>query len=437
MGVFESRAAWRKQAEAADASLIAGLDIGCGKIACLLAANSAGPMDAPIALAGAGWVGMRRTPDGGGGDFETAVRAIRVALDQAERMAGGTSAREAVVSYSGPDLQTARIENGVTFARRAIQARDVTAAIQTAIARGGLNNRRVLHIAPLGYRVDGGDLTPDPRGQIGRKLDALLALVHAPETAIEALEACVSQAGIGLREIVAAPYAAGLAVLSDDERAEGAAVLDWGAGQMGYGLFVEGALLHAETIAAPGAKLTRALAQRLGTTFAAAERTKILHGDVGAPANARDIVEVPVLGADGRLELGAVRRADIIAALREGSEQALRQSAARHGAIEHLWGEAPTPVALTGGGAQMAGLRALSEDILERPVRLGGPEGFAGFDDTEFAPALSVSAGLLRYAHMMGALAPQQSAVRRPAAALSSQMRASFSTAVTWLKENF
>lgn len=425
MGAFEARFASRRET---GGEMFGAIDVGASKIACLVAC--AGSEGEPVDVIGAGLAAVRADIE-----VEARPRLVRVAVDQALRMAGDVWPPFAT-AYGGPDLVSV-IGVGETRIRKgAVGPRDVAAAIAAARGEVSLGQRRLLHAAPIAYSIDDGTPLMDPRGIEGRTLRAEVCLTHAPADAVAALEAALEAAGARAAFVVAAPFAAGHGVLTAEERESGAAIVDLGEGGAGIAVFRHGGLCHAETFAGGGARLTRDLAARLNTTVAVAERAKRLYGGLAGEHDPGEAVEAPVLGEDGRLQPGIALRSAFAEALTPRLEEIFARIAARLDAI----GAAGLPVALTGGVSQTPGLRPLAARGLGRPVRIAAPTGFGGFDDAAQGGCFAVAAGLIRCAAERTPQAARAPVPQRPAPAPAIEVPAVAETArsaVAWLKENF
>jgi cell division protein FtsA len=410
---------------------LAALDIGAGKFACLIGS----PTEAgAIEIAGVGRQSARRGPRGEQHDFEGAVRALSVAIGQAQRMAGVDDPRFAL-AYAGPDLGCDHVSGAAPLPRGVVEPGDVAAALDAARARSVRPGRTTLHVSAMEYAVDDRRGLLDPRGERGRMLVATLCVVHAPTEAIQATERLCECAGAPLEAIEPAPFLVGLAVLSEEERRDGAVVLDIGESRIGVAAFRNGALTHAETIAGGGARVTADLAARLGTTFGVAERAKHAYGGLGHDQSHDDAVELPLLGADGRLEPGRVLRGLISECVESRVAMLLARIATRLDEI----GEGPGPgalgVALAGGASLTPGIRSRAMTALGRPVRMGQPMDFGGLDDSLDGPSFAAAAGLLR----KRAETEAQHRTRSPSrlAAAAPILRRGAADAVAWIKENF
>ena len=376
MGAFEAR--FQSRERSAGAPVLAAIDIGAGKVACLIATAALDP-EHPVDMIGVGSLAARR-----GDEPEARARLARVAIDRAMRTAGDVAPPFAA-AYGGPDLVSVRATGAVRLKRGEVGPRDVTGAIAAARAEVALSGRRLLHAAPIQYSIDDGAPVIDPRGLAGATLTAEVCLTHAPADAVAALEAALETACARPAFLVAAPFAAGHGVLTAEEREAGAIVIDLGESGAGIAVFRHGGLIHAETVAGGGARLTLDLAARLNTSFAVAERAKLLHGGLTGDHEIADAVEVPVIGHDGRLEPGMALRGAFAEALTPRLEEIFTRIAARLAAVgEDVGG---LGVALTGGVSQTPGLRTFAARALQRPVRIAQPAGFGGFDDSAGAYA--------------------------------------------------
>ena len=419
--------------------LVAALDVGVSKTVCLAARRD--PVldlhpERPLRVLGVGVETAPAIASGMPGDFEACARAIRVAIDRASAMAGAPIKR-VTACYSGPGLSSRIVRASVRVRSKVINGRDIDAAIDAAMAAASSAQNAILHLEPLRYAIDGGEPLSDPLGFPGRVLVLEACAVVAPSDAVAALKACVNWAGAEIEDIVAAPRAAGLAVLSPDERESGALLVDIGAGSIGLAAFACEGLVHAETIAAGGVRLTRDLAQRLETTFAAAERVKLTFGAVRGACDPREAVLTPKLGRDGRLEAATTLRGAIADTLTPRLVEMLLLVRDRLARAGFSGANAPARAVLVGGGAQAPGLRELASETLGMPVRIGRPLDLSGFDHGEAGPGYAAAAGLLRWRLDAPTLEDVDTHFQPSLLQTAAAMRNAASGAWNWLRDNF
>ncbi|MGE0828142.1 MAG: cell division protein FtsA [Hyphomonadaceae bacterium] len=413
--------------------LAAVLDVGAAKTVCLAAPMSCtapGQHGRALDLAG---VGYQAAPATGQADFDACARAIRIAIDEAERGADA-AIHEIISAYSGPGLSSRIIRGQARVRGQEVGVREAQAALAAAIHSAPAPGRAALHVAPLGYSIDGGAMTADPRGMQGNVLTVEACLVTAPAAAVQALRQCIRAAGVEPAEIVASPYAAALGAVSDDERAHGVLVIDMGAGGVGAAVISPEGLAYVDHIGLGGAKLTRALAKKLNAPFAAAERAKLLHGVVGGPYDPREVVETPTFGADGRLEGRMAPKSLFFEALGPRFQESLLSIRARLMEAGLSPSRQPQRAVLTGGGAQIPGAREIAQEALGLPTRIGRP---IGLNDLDAGPAFSVSAGLLRWRLDRPPEASEPEEYEPSLREVGQAACQAASRAWSWLKENF
>jgi cell division protein FtsA len=413
-------------------SVMAALDIGSSKVACLIG-KRADCTDGEPRVAGAGAQGTKGVRSGAVVDLDNLERSIRLAVEQAER-AADVRVTDVVLGVSGPDLRSDIVRAALPLNGREITPLHIREVRIAALESFKAQGREILHSAPLGFAVDGTNGVKDPRGMFADTLTVSFLVVSAPTAALRNIVQCVSRAHLNATAILAAPFASGLACLVEDEAEQGAMLIDFGAGVTSAAAFHDGGLVHVETLPMGGSRATSDLAQGLGTTFAAAERLKIQHGAAGlAAAGALDMVEAPRLGQDGRLEAHQCSRADIAQVLRPRIEEILELMDGRLSKASATGRPLPRRIVLTGGSSQMPCLQELAEDIFRAPVRLAKPANVKGLGETYSSPSFAAAAGLLRW-DLMGGPDPSRFSGDRGAADPSGSL---VKQVFGWVQKNF
>jgi cell division protein FtsA len=396
MSSLAQRSTVRDRANGRGASTFAALDIGSSKVTCMIARKAECSGTEPR-VAGAGAQGTKGVRSGAVVDLEALERSIRLAVEAAER-AAETRITDIVLGVSGPDLRSDVVRAKLQLAGREITHAHVREAKMAALESFKAAGREILHSAPLGFSVDGTQGIRDPRGMFADSLTASFLVVSAPTAGLRNIVQCVARAHLNPTAILASPYASGLACLVEDEAEQGATVIDFGAGVTSAASFMDGGLIHVETLAMGGSRATSDLAQGLGTTFAAAERMKALYGAVGlTEVIALEMVDAPKLGPDGRLEANQCSRADIAQILRPRIEEILELLDSRISKASATGRPLPRRIVLTGGSSLLPGLRELAEDVFRAPVRLARPSNISGLGETYSSPSFAAVAGLLRW----------------------------------------
>jgi cell division protein FtsA len=195
---------------------------------------------------------------------------------------------------------------------------------------------------------------------------------------------------------------------------------------------VDGALAHVDAVPIGSDHISHDVAHCLGTSASAAERLKILHGSAIASLNEdNQMIDAPQIGEDGGLIASQVPRSILSGVVRPRVEETFELLRDRLSASGLDRSGAGRRVVLTGGGAQLHGVRELAARVFEGHVRVGRPQRFAGLGDAVSGPAYAVAAGLLRWGvDHRSELAP---AAGQPHDALTHPV----ARAMAWLKDNF
>jgi cell division protein FtsA len=384
-------------------ALVAALDIGTSKIACIIARLRPHPPQQiltrrshAVEVVGFAHTGARGTKAGGVVNLAEAEDAIRHAVDTAERMAS-VEIESVVLSISAGRLSSDLFAAEIDVAGSAVSAGDIARVLAAGGRQSRRDGRAVLHSLPVSYSIDGANGIRDPRGMLGSRFGVDMHIATADIAAARNLILAVERCHLSVEAMVASPYVAGLSALADDEADLGAAVIDMGAGTTTMAVFLGGRFVHCEGFALGGLNVTMDIARGLNTGIADAERIKTLYGSVliGGSDEA-DMIAVPPIGGDEREQPQFVSRASLAHIVKPRVEEILEMVRDRL-AVSLFAGESRGRVILTGGASQLNGLPELAARILGRPVRSGRPLGIAGLPDAAKGAAFAAAAGLLVY----------------------------------------
>ncbi|WP_421790887.1 cell division protein FtsA [Hyphobacterium sp.] len=372
--------------------LCAALDLGSSKTVCFISRTEQTAEGPRPRVIGVGHQSARGMKGGVIADLELVRKNIRETVQRAERMAGEA------VSQVSVALTAARVRGeGVTLespiARSEITERDMRRLQDAAIAEFQRADEVILHAIVISWMVDGQDEVSDPRGMYGRTLAVNMHIVTAPVGPLRNLLTCLEGCHLDLKNVVAAPYAAGLAALTDDEIALGATLIDMGAETSSAAVFANGALARVSAAPVGGRHVTSDLARGLQTPVAAAERIKILYGSaLESPSDDRQMIEVPPVAGDGD-RMNAAPRSMLNSIIRPRLEETfelLRDKLDISGRVNQ-----DHRVVLTGAAAQLPGSKEIAQRVFGRPARLAAPHGVSGLGDAVSGPGFSVASGII------------------------------------------
>ncbi len=387
-------------------TIVAALDIGTSKIACVIAKLKAERgQEMPrnrthsVEVLGAGLTRSFGIKAGTVVDIEAAEDSIRRAVDQAER-AAKVEIASVILSVTGGRLGSESFAASVRVPGSAVEGGDIARVLEAASLHSVRDGRAVLHSMPIAYHLDDVSNIQDPRGMLGRTLAVDLHVATADYPALQNLILCVERCHLSVEGMVAAPYASGIAALSDDEAELGATVIDLGAGTTTLAAFVNDTCVHMDAIAVGSYNVTLDLARGLSTKLSEAERIKTLYGDViEGGSDHTDLIMVPSI--EGRDRGNSTTRAQVIRIVRARIDEIFEMLHERLSAagILNLTGRR---IVLTGGGAQLGGIGELASRMFGANVRIGEPRAIGGLSSAARTPAFAVAAGLAAYPQFAG-----------------------------------
>jgi cell division protein FtsA len=383
-------------------ALVAALDIGTSKIACLIAKlKPQPPQDVlrrrshAIEVIGFSHTESLGMKAGHVVDLVEAEEAVRHAVDLAERSAK-CQVESVVVSISAGRLTSELLSAAIKISG-AVGDRDIARVLAAGSRQSAREGRVVLHSIPIGYSLDDAHGVRDPRGMLASTFGVDMHVVTADAAPARNLLLAVERCHLVVEAMVAGPYVACLATLADDEADLGAAVIDMGAGTTTVAVFADGRFIHADGFTLGGRHVTLDIARGLGISVHDSERIKTLYGSVLAGgADERDMITVPAVSGDEREASRFVSRATLTRIIKPRGEEILEIARDRLAASPFA-SEPRGRVVLTGGACQLTGLSDLAARVFGRPVRVGRPLGISGLPDAAKGSAFAVSAGLLAY----------------------------------------
>jgi cell division protein FtsA len=372
-----------------DNEIIAGLDLGTTKVCAIVAEVTDDGLD----IIGIGSVPSKGLRKGVVVNIESTVQAIKAAIEQAETMAGVEIA-SVYAGIAGSHVRGFNQEGVAAIATREVSEEDVRRVLEQAKAIPLPGDRQVIHVLPQEYIVDDQDGIREPVGMSGVRLEARVHLVTAASAAAQNIIKCCERCDLHVAETVLEPLASAHAVLSEDDKEIGVALIDIGGGTTDLIIHVDGAVVHTSVIPIGGINLTNDIATGLRTPMAEAERIKIKYGCAATSmVDEEETIEVPSVGGRAPRVLPRAILCQIIEPRVEEIFQAVQHVIAETGFADML----ASGAVITGGTTQLDGMPELAEQILGLPVRRGAPIGVGGLMDVVKSPAYSTGVGLVKY----------------------------------------
>ena len=372
--------------------IVVGLDIGTTKVCAVVAAED--ELDG-INILGVGIAESEGLNRGVVVNIDKTVAAIQEAVGKAER-AAGIEVRSVIVGIAGDHVQSFQSRGVITTHREGeITQRDVQRLLEDTTHVAMPADREILHVLPQEYIVDGQDGVVDPVGMNGVRLEANVHIVTGLVSAARNIYRCVEKAGYTVADIVLEPLASSYAVLHEDEKEVGVALIDIGGGTTDIAVFEDNTIRHTGVVAVAGNKVTDDIRKGLGLMRDQAEQLKQQFGMALVDLNMEDeVIAIPGIG--GRMEK-TIKRSTLSQIIQPRMEEILEIAGIeikRSGYARHLG----AGVVLTGGGSMVPGTADLAAEILGVEARAGSPNGLRGGMVKEVSdPKYATAVGLVLY----------------------------------------
>lgn len=376
---------------AAKAGLIAALDIGTAKIACLVATLDA---EGRPVFAGIGHQRSRGLKSGVVVDAEEAERAVRAAIGQAERMAGVTLDRVTLALGCGR-IGSTRFVARATLETGIVRPGDLERVLAGGEAYLKRDGRTLVHVDHSDWKLDQTAGVRNPVGMAARELAVELGAVTADEGPVRNLAAIIERCHVTVGAFTATPVASAHAVTTIEERRLGALVVDIGAGMTCLARFVDGRLEQVEAIPVGGNHVTSDLAKGLGTSLTEAERIKTLYGTlVKATSDDSELISYPAIGQEDEPTVAQTSRARIRELIGPRIAQVFDLVAERLSAGRTLMPD-PGFVVLTGGTSQLIGIEGAWMQRFGGVARVGRTRPIGRMPANMSSPAFATVIGLV------------------------------------------
>lgn len=372
------------------APVLAGLDIGSTKVSFVIGTVTP---EGKIEIAGVGTAPNTGIRHGVVVNIEATTDSISKAKEEAELMSG-YSVGEVWVSVAGNHITSFDSKGMVAIKNKEVTASEIERVIEAAKAVAVPADRQVLHVIPRDFKVDGQDGISDPIGMSGIRLEANVHIVTGSQTALNNTVKCVEKAGLKISGLVLGQLASAYAVLSEDEKNLGVAVIDMGGGTCNAIYFVNGSMAHSSVIPVGGQHFTHDVAVGLRTPQVAAEVLKKKYGCAMATlVNENETIEVEGVGGRKARVLPRKELADVLEARAEETLNLIANDIRMSGMMAMMG----SGLVLTGGASQLDSLIEMGEFIFDLPVRRGLPTQVGGLTDVVKGGEFATAVGLLLY----------------------------------------
>lgn len=367
----------------------AAIDIGTTKVCAILARKR---QDKRVELLGIGVAPNKGVVRGTVNDPEAVSQAVREAVTRAASESGVAISR-AYIGLTGTQIESNHRWNNVPrdSGVRAVTDTDISAALRTA-SRLELNaDRRLLHVIPRSYSLDGIHGVRNPLGMHSSELHIESVVLTGSNDHIFAIQDAVRKAGVEPMNMVVEPLSTADAVLTTDEREDGVVLIDIGGGTTDISVFHEGAIIHTAAIPVGGHHFTNDLSIAFSLEFGDAERLKVDKGTCAPEAAAmKEQVTIRPVNLPDPL---TITKREVGQVLRDRAQELFRMVLLKLDS-EHLRDLPLERIVFTGGGSKLHGFEHLAKFMFQRKIRQGVPRGLDGLPEVNRDPAYAAAAGI-------------------------------------------
>ncbi|NQV76918.1 MAG: cell division protein FtsA [Lutibacter sp.] len=372
-----------------------GLDIGTTKIVAMIGRrNEYGKIE----LLGTGKAKSLGVHRGVVNNITQTIQSIQQAVDEAIAVSG-IKITEAVVGIAGQHIRSLQHSDYITRpnSEEVICEEDLEKLEKQVYKLVMLPGEEIIHVLPQEFKVDGQAEITEPVGMYGGRLEANFHVVVGQVSSIRNIGRCIKSAGLNLAGITLEPLASAEAVLSNEEKEAGVALIDIGGGTTDLAIFKNGIIRHTAVVPFGGNVITEDIKEGCSIIEKQAELLKTKFGSAWPGENKEnEIVSIPGLRGRDPKEITLKNLSKIIhARVLEIIEQVFLE-------IKNYGHEEPKKkliagIVLTGGGAELKHIKQLVEYITGMDTRIGYPnENLAGDSDQSLSsPQYATAVGLL------------------------------------------
>jgi len=374
---------------AAKPNIVVGLDVGTTKI-CTVVGEATGKDINIIGIGTHQSIGLRK---GVVVNIESTVESIKKAVEEAELMAG-CEISSVYAGIAGGHISGFNSRGIVAIKGPEVTRADVDRVIDAARAVAIPLDREVIHVLPQEFIVDDQTGIQNPVGMSGVRLEAKIHIVTGAVTSAHNIVKCANRAGLDVCDIVLESLASGEAVLTDEEKELGTALIDLGGGTTDLAIFSDKVIKHTFVLALGGDNLTADIAIGLRTPVNEAEKIKKKFGaSLARHITGDEVIEVPGMGGRKPRTLPRQILGEILEPRVEEIFALIRREILRAG-MENM---ISSGIVLTGGSALLEGITDVAESVFNLPTRLGQPRGIGGLVDVVNNPMYATGVGLVIY----------------------------------------
>jgi cell division protein FtsA len=378
--------------EGTASDIVVGLDIGTTKIVVIVGRkNEHGKLEV-LGMGKSESIGVSR---GVVSNIDKTVQSIKAAVEDAENKSG-VDIKVVNVGIAGQHIKSLQ-HRGIKVRHNVddeISQNDINALIDDMYKLVMLPGEEIIHVLPQEYIIDNEQGIKDPIGMAGVRLEANFHIITGQIAAAKNIFKCVHKAGLEVDDLILEPLASSEAVLSDEEKEAGVALVDIGGGTTDIAIFQDGIIRHTAVIPFGGNAITEDIKEGCGIIKNQAELLKIKFGSaLASESKENEIVSIPGLRGRDPKEISLKTLAQIIQARMEEVIENIYYEIKNSGYENKLI----CGIVVTGGGSQLKHISQLLEYVTGMDTRIGYPNEHLAKGNSEemTSPMYATGVGLV------------------------------------------
>ncbi|SFV66598.1 Cell division protein FtsA [hydrothermal vent metagenome] len=369
---------------------ILAIDIGSTKICAIIGKKE----DGKIEISGHGIAKSQGIKKGTITNIEQASKAIKRAVDDAKRVSG-LNITTATISISATYTKSINSTGVVNIPNNDISINEINRVMQTALYNANIPNEfEILHVLPFKFKIDDQDFIEDPYGMNASRMEVDTHIIMTAKSSLENLKKAVNAANIEIGKVVLSGYASSLAVINQEDRERGIAVIDLGGQTSNLVIHVGNAIQYNDFLSVGSYHITNDLSIALHTPFDTAEKLKIAKGSL-LTTGTNENIELPIIGDEHNLNTVSM---DIVHSIIHSRMEEALTILANSIANSSLKNQIGAGIMLTGGMTHIEGTRELAQALMPNiPIRIGSPPYINKISNELLSAEYSVAVGLMLY----------------------------------------
>ena len=375
-------------------NIITALDIGTRKVTTIVAQIGEGGV---ISFIGKGVAeNTKGLIAGDVVDVQATARTIQESVAEAEKISS-KHIKSVFVGISGEGIRSMNSHGVIPVRGREVAQTDIDRVIEQAKIVTLPDDSDIINVEIGEYTVDGRAGIRNPKGMACRKLEVDVLIVTASRTMLRNLIKAVEDSGLRLDDVLVSGIASSWAVLEEDEKNLGVAMIDIGDGVADIAIYHKGDPVYVAVVPMGGRFVTDDISKVMKIPPAEAEKIKCQHGSA-RPDYVSDTEEFKtvVIGTNAPTTKKAKQLSTVMTPRIEEILMEVRKKLAASQKESLI----QTDIVITGGTSDLKDIRYVAEDIFEQQVRIGVPkieDSSSGFQNVLSSPAFSTAVGIVNY----------------------------------------